>query len=371
MTHLRMVSLILLLGTHHVAYAQAPNTVELTVQQASTIKLTTQRAELRDAQPALTFSGTLDTDRRKRFRVAPFVEGMVIELRAVEYQRVKKGEVLARLRSASLGQAQTDFVDTLARYRLANAERNRLQGLWKDGVIAESRWLQADAGFKSAAAGLEQRRRQLALAGLTSTQIDLLETQPGRLAEFELTSPVDGVVLNSDVDTGQTLAAGEAAFQVADLSTMWVEVRIPVASLGGIAPGAVANVTVSNRAAQPYRGHLQTLGAEVDKETQTITGRVVVDNHDGELRPGLYAQVELTAAAVRQLMVPASAVFRAGNQTYVFKPSGEHRYAATLVTLSTEVQGWIGIQSGLAAGEEVVSGGVAELKSHWQYKGGE
>ena len=371
MTHLRMVSLILLLGAPHVAHAQASNTVELTEQQASTIKLATQRAELRDAQPALTFSGTLDADRRKRFRVAPFVEGMVIELRAVEYQQVKKGEVLARLRSSSLGQAQTDFVDNLARYRLAKAERDRLQGLWKEGVIAESRWLQADAEFKSAAAGLDQRRRQLSLVGFSSAQIDLLETQPGRLAEFELTSPVTGIVLHSDVDTGQTLAAGETAFQVADLSTIWVEVRIPVASLAGIMPGVVANVTVNNRTAQPYRGQLQALGAEVDKETQTLTGRVVVNNHDGALRPGLYAQVELTATATRQLMVPASAVFRAGNQAYVFKPNGKHRYAATVVTLGTEAQGWIGIQSGIAANDEVVSSGVAELKSHWQYQGGE
>lgn len=371
MKHLAMTSLVMLLSLASIAHAQTLNAVELTAQQASTIKLATQRAELRDAQPALAFSGTLDTDRRKRFRVAPFVEGMVIELRAVEYQRVKKGEVLARLRSASLGQVQADYVDALARYRLANAERDRLQGLWKDGVIAESRWLQADAEFKSAAAALDQRQRQLMLAGLSNGQIERLESHPGQLAEFELTSPVEGVVLHSDVDTGQTLAAGESAFHVADLSTMWVDVRIPVASLAGIVPGTAATVTVSGRTTQPYRGHLQALGAEVDQNTQTVTGRVVVDNHDGALRPGLYAQVELQAALVRQLMVPASAVFRSGNQAYVFKTTGERRYTPTPVTLSTEVQGWIGIQDGLTAGDTVVSSGVAELKSHWQYQGGE
>lgn len=366
-----MTSFVMLLGTVASAQGQALNAVELTAQQASTIRLDVQRAELREVQAALVFNGTLDTDRRKRFRVAPFVEGMVTELRAVEYQRVKKGEVLARLRSASLGQVQADFVDALARYRLAKAERERLQGLWKDGVIAESRWLQADAEFKSAVAALDQRRRQLILAGLSNEQIDKLESHPDQLAEFELTSPVEGVVLHSDVDTGQTLAAGESAFHVADLSTMWVDVRIPVANLEGIEPGAAATVTVSGRTAQPYRGRLQALGAEVDQETQTVTGRVVVDNHDRALRPGLYAQVELQATSVRQLMVPATALFRSGNQAYVFTTSGERRYTPTPVTPTTEVRGWIGIQSGLSAGDAVVSSGVAELKSHWQYQGGE
>lgn len=371
MKDIAIISLAIVLGSHAIAHAQTLNAVELTPQQANTIKLSTQQAELRETQLVQAFSGTLDTDRRKRFRVAPFVEGMVIELRAVEYQRVKKGDVLARLRSASLGQVQADYVDALARYRLANAERNRLQGLWKDGVIAESRWLQADAEFKSAAAALDQRRRQLMLAGLSNEQIERLESHPDQLAEFELTSPAEGVVLHSEVDTGQTLAAGESAFHVADLSTMWVDVRIPVASLAGIVPGTAATVTVSGRASQPYRGKLQALGAGVDQGTQTITGRVVVDNHDGALRPGLYAKVELQASSARQLMVPTSAVFRSGNQAYVFKATGERRYTPTPVMLSTEVQGWIGIQDGLTAGDEVVSSGVAELKSHWQYQGGE
>ena len=70
-------------------------------------------------------------------------------------------------------------------------------------------------------------------------------------------------------------------------------------------------------------------------------------------------------------MVPASAVFRVGEQAYLFKVLGSRRYAPTPIEIGLESEGWIAVPSGIEANSEIVSGGVAELKSHWQYQGGE
>jgi multidrug efflux pump subunit AcrA (membrane-fusion protein) len=109
----------------------------------------------------------------------------------------------------------------------------------------------------------------------------------------------------------------------------------------------------------------------VDAENQTIAGRVVIDNRQGLLRPGMYVQAELQGAAQKGLMVPQSAVFRRGNDNYVFKVSGPRSYEPVKVVIGDSRNGWGSIKSGIAAGSEIVSGGVAELKSHWQYQGGE
>lgn len=345
--------------------------LEITEQQAASVKLSTSKVKLREGQPTLQFSGVLEADRRKAFRVAPVVDGTVINLHAVAQQRVRKGEVLARLRSNTLGQAQADYLGALARLRLASSERERLQSLWKDGIIAQNRFLEADAEYKSASAILEQNRQHLTLAGLSSKQIDALETSPSRLAEFNLISPANGVVMQSEIVTGQNLAAGETAFQVVDLSTVWVAVRIPVANLPEVNLGAAAKVQVATRGSKPYQGLLQAIDGEVDKESQTISGRIVVKNHDSALRPGMYAQIEITAAPLKHLMVPVSAVFRSGNQAYAFKAAGLRRFEPVAITLGKEAEGWVTVERGLAVGDEVVSSGVAELKSHWQYQGGE
>jgi len=109
----------------------------------------------------------------------------------------------------------------------------------------------------------------------------------------------------------------------------------------------------------------------VDTQSQTLTGRIVLANPEGLLRPGMYAEVSLSGVASKSLMVPAAAVFRVGDQNYVFKVLGDGRFEPVAVETGVEAGGWVPIVSGIAANTTVVSSGVAELKSHWQYQGGE
>lgn len=345
--------------------------LELTQEQLASAQITTTTVASRELKPRLNLTAALTADRRKSHRVTPVMDGMVTELLAVENEAVQKGQVLARLRSNSLGQAQAGYLEALARFELARAERTRIEGLWKDGIVAESRWLTVDSEFKSARATLDARRRLLSLAGLSDRQIQALAKKPDRLAEFELTSPIDGMVTGVEIEAGQLISAGQAAFHVDDLSSLWAEVRIPVADLPQIKPGTGAVVRVQASPGQDYGGRLESLAGEVDRQSQTLGGRIVVDNPDGRLRPGMYAAVTLTGVASRGLMVPASAVFRIGEQAYLFKVLSPRRYAPVPVEIGAGADGWIAVRRGIEANVEIVSGGVAELKSHWQYQGGE
>ena len=345
--------------------------LELTQEQLANVNLTTTTIIAREGHARLKLNGVLTADQRKTYRVAPVVDGMVTTLRVVAHERVHKGQVLARLRSHSLGQAQADYLEALARFDLARAERARIEGLWKDGVVAESRWLKVDSEYLSARATLEARRRLLSLAGLSDRQIKQLADQPDRLAVFDLISPIDGLVTGVEIESGQLLSAGQTAFHVDDLSILWAMVKIPVASLRKVIIGAEAVISVQASPGHLYRGKLESLGGEVDTQSQTLAGRIVLDNPDGHLRPGMYAEVALSGIAKEGLMAPANAVFRVGEQVYLFKVLGKGRFEPVAVEVDDEVGGWVPIRSGISVGVEVVSGGVAELKSHWQYQGGE
>ncbi|MEW6324672.1 MAG: efflux RND transporter periplasmic adaptor subunit [Nitrospirota bacterium] len=368
MINIKSVLMVLVLLTPALVAAAG---IELTKEQLANVTLATAVVSTRDSHTQLKLNGVLTADQRKTHRVAPVVDGMVTELQVVVHERVRKGQVLARLRSHSLGQAQADYLEALARFHLAQAERTRIEGLWKDGVVAESRWLTVDSEYKSAQAALEARRRLLSLAGLSDEQIGQLADQPDRLAVFDLTSPIDGLVTGVEIESGELLSAGQTAFHVDDLSTLWALVKIPVASLPQVKVGAEAVISVRARPGQSYRGRLESLGGEVDAQSQTLTGRIVLGNPGERLRPGMYAEVGLSSVASRGLMVPAGAVFRVGDQAYVFKVLGSGRFEPVAVTIGAEADGWVPVRRGLAAGVEIVSEGVAELKSHWQYQGGE
>lgn len=345
------------------------NALELTPQQQANLKLATTVVKEGQFAASITVNGTLKADQKRLYRVAPVVEGLVTELNTVEHANVRKGQLLAQLHSNTLGQAQAEYLEALSRHNMTEADYRRIKSLREEGIVSDSRLLETDSLNQAAQAVLDQKRRALILAGMNTAQIENLSDHPDELADYLLFSPANGVVLEVAVENGQLLAAGETAFRIADLSVIWADIRVPVAQLGQISKGAKAIIKLAALPGQSFKGEIQSLSGEVDAENQTIAGRVVVDNRQGMLRPGMYVQAELQGGTQSGLMVPQSALFRRGNDNYLFKVSGPRSYEPVKVTAGESSGGWVTIKSGITAGTQIVSGGVAELKSHWQYQG--
>ncbi len=354
-----------------VALSLSATALELTPQQLATAKLSTTEVVERQIGDAVTVNGTLRADQQRLFRVAPVVDGVVTELKAVEYGTVAKGQSLATLRSNTLGQARADYLEALARFDVVESEFQRVQKLRKDGVVADSRLLEAESNYKTARIMLDQRRRALSLAGLSETQIKTPIDNPDDIAYYALVSPADGVVLDMSAEIGQMLEAGETAFRLADLTVLWADVHIPVANVNQVVLGSDVAIRAAGYPGRVFTGQLQAVSGEVDSQSQTVTGRVVIDNRNLLLRPGTYVQVELKGPVQSVSMVPESAVFRRGNDNYLFKVTGANTFEPVKVVVGQPANGWVRVESGVAAGTEIVSAGVAELKSHWQYQGSE
>ena len=353
--------------------AAADGTVlELTAEQLSHAGLRTAAVEARESSSTLRLPGTLAVDPARSWRVSPVVEGVVEDVVAAAHDMTRKGQVLARLRSAALGEAQVAWLEARANLRIATANRERNLGLRKQAVVSEARWLEVDAEFQRAQVTLAQADHRLALAGMSSQQVEALESEGRRLGEMTLTSPSKGIVLAATVARGQTLAAGADAFEIADLSELWVTVHVPVAILSQVKPGATATVRVAGSPQSGWHGVIRSLSGQVNAADQTVEGRVVVTNEGGFLRPGMYAEVEVGGVGVQAVMVPSGALFTVGNQAHVFRKLGETQFRALSVTAGPTLGDWTPISGpGVEPGVEVVVGGVAELKSHWLYAGGE
>lgn len=344
----------------------------LTAEQVRNAGLSTAVIDARKASENLRLPGTLAADPQRLWRVSPVVDGVVEEVSTMAHESVRKGQVLARLRSAALGEAQVAWLEARSRVRLATADRERSSTLRKDGVVSESQWLRVDAEYQRAGGALEQAERRLALAGMTAQQIEALESTDRNLGEMTLNSPANGVVLASTVSRGQAIGAGQDAFEVADLSVLWVTLHVPVASLNQVTRGAKSTVRVSGNPQSSWDGTVSSLGGKVTAADQTVEGRVVVTNTGGFLRPGMYAEVEVVGVPVQSLMVPSRAHFTVGNQSYVFQKLADTRFRAVPVVAGAPRGEWTPVSGpGVQAGIEVVVGGLAELKSHWLYRRGQ
>lgn len=344
---------------------------ELTPQQMANLKLNTSIVNESSVAESFYVSGTLRADQQRVYMVAPMVESVVTSLSVVGNSVVKKGDLLAYLHSNSLGKAQAEYLESLARYQLAEGDLARMKGLRADGVVSQSRLLEAESHFKMAQVMRDQRYRGLTLVGLSEDQIEQLSIHPGDIADFLLYSPADGVLLDVNVENGQMLQAGEAAFRIADLSVLWAEVRIPLSRLARVVLGSEVTLSLPAYPDQRFSGVLHSLAGEVDSASQTVIGRVVAKNPQQLLKPGMYLQAELQGQRTKGIMAPISALFRSGNDSYLFVVDGENSFTPVKVVTGLKGADFIQVISGINANTTVVTEGVADLKGHWLYQGGE
>jgi len=159
--------------------------------------------------------------------------GMLESLLVAEGERVSAGQALASLRSPQLLQAQSDYLEAKTRLDLARSELARDRKLFSEGIIAERRLLETRARFQEAETGADQRRQRLTLAGMASAEVQALEKGRNLTSTLTVRSPLDGVVLEQMVNTGQALAAADPLYRVAQLQPLWLEIHVPVDRLAG------------------------------------------------------------------------------------------------------------------------------------------
>jgi cobalt-zinc-cadmium efflux system membrane fusion protein len=169
------------------------------------------------------------------------------------------------------------------------------------------------------------------------------------LSTFELKAAFDGTVIDKHVAPGETVTREEAAFIVADLSTVWVNVSIYQSALPQVSVGQAVVVTSSHGGLEAT-GQVSYISPVVDQATRTASARVVLPNADGAWRPGLFVTATVTDSSTAPIVVPRRAIHTMDDRSVVFVADGDH-FAVRPVRLGRAGRTRVEIVDGLAAGE--------------------
>jgi RND family efflux transporter MFP subunit len=291
--------------------------------------------------------------------VAASLAGLVQTMAVAPNDPVKKGQLLARLQSPMLVEAQRDYLQAATQAQLAQTGFARDEQLFKEGIIAEGRLQASRASQLQAAAALSERRQALRLYGMSDAAISGLSSGKGMSSTLDIVSPLSGVVLEQMAAAGQRVEAAAPLYKVAQLTPLWLEMQATAAAAGGIAPGAA--VTVPGGA-----GKVISVGRHVDAASQTVMIRAEITQGTENLRAGQYleAQVAGSAGVGQQWQVPSAALVRHQGKTYVLvqSPSG---FVATAVKVLGEGATASTISGELRGDERVAVKGIAALKAIW------
>lgn len=204
----------------------------------------------------------------------------------------------------------------------------------------------------------EASRRKLVLMGLTPGQIDALARRGEPWEQVPILSPVAGYVVSKQVVQGSAFQPGAPLFRIAPLGRVWVEAEVYAEDLPLVEVGMPATVRLPGRSDAVYPGAVAQLLPTVSPVQHTRTVRLVLDNPDERLLPGMYADVALEAHLPARLVVPETAVIHTGARHLVFVDQGHGRLVPRDVELGEHAaEGWV-VTRGLSDGEAVVTTGT-------------
>jgi membrane fusion protein, copper/silver efflux system len=219
-------------------------------------------------------------------------------------------------------------------------------------ALAEARAL-GQARSASARALQSASRERLRVLGLPAGA-----GGAGRGGSITLTSPVTGVVSEIGVREGQSAPMGTLLFRVNGTATVWLEAAIPQAGVAGIIAGTPVEAIVDANPGQVFSGRVQTLLPQVDTGSRTQRARIVLDNANGLLAPGMFAQVTLKPVdTAEHTLVPSDALIGSGAQARVIVLGKDDRFRPIAVQPGRSGGGMTEILSGLEGGERVVASG--------------
>jgi HlyD family secretion protein len=257
-----------------------------------------------------TVSATGALSAVKTVQVGTQVSGQIAAIYADFNQKVKKGQLLARidptLQQQAVQDAQAGVERVQSQYTMSKEEYDREKTLFDSKVITASEFNTAQSNY------------EVAKANMKSAQIALDKARQN-LAYTNIYAPIDGVIVERTVDVGQTVAASLSApelFLIAnDLSEMQILAKVDESDIGSIAVGQPVTFTVQAYPNRSFTGTVQQVRLQSTTQDNVVNYTTVISvaNLDGKLLPGMTATVQfLTGSAKNALLVPNAALrFRA------------------------------------------------------------
>ena len=202
-------------------------------------------------------------------------------------------------------------------------------------------------------------RQRLVLLGMTEGRIRSLERRGRADPRIVVTAPRTGVIGELSVREGVSVVPGMPLVRINGLDQVWINAAVPERHAAVVRSGANVEATVPAFPGERFDGNVEAVLPALDPATRTVTARVVLDNADGRLVPGMFAQLALTPRERERelLLVPTEAIIATGSRHVVVVAEDAGRFRAQEVRVGVEDGGQTEIVAGLEEGARVVLSG--------------
>ncbi len=326
--------------------------VSLSPTQMVMANVATSEARMAPMSRDINAVGIVQYDQARQAKVTSWVAGRIDRLYVNTVGAwVSKGRPVAEIYSPDLVSAQQEYLLAL---------KSREQ--FKDSPIQAIS--QGGEGLVASA------RQRLKLLGVKDEQIARLEKTGEPNIRLAIYTPLSGIVIEKIALQGQYVNVGDPLFNIADLSTVWVEAEVYETDFPFIKIGQRVDIVSQSYPGRTFTGRVSFVYPFLDPKTRTVKVRVQIANPGLKLKPDMFVNAVIKVQLGNSLVVPVAAVMDTGQRQVVWVETKPGLFEPRDVKAGARSGDCVQILSGLKAGDKVASSGGYLIDSEAQLKGG-
>ena len=294
----------------------------------------------------LNFFGNITADNNKLIEIFPVVGGNVIKVDVELGDYVKKGQLLATIRSTEVASFEKELDDAKNDLLVAKNSYKVAKELFEGKLNTERDVIIAKGELDKAASQMNRTEQTYKIYNIKSGAI------------YEVRSPLNGFVIQKNINEGMLLRNDKSdnIFDVAEITNVWAIANINESDISQVKLGNDAEITTLSYPDKTFSGKVDKIFNMIDPETKAMKARVKLENKDFLLKPEMRASIKISYSENQKMIaIPSAAVVFDKSKSFVMIFKDRNNIETRQIEVFRQVGNTSYVSAGLNEGEKVLT----------------
>jgi cobalt-zinc-cadmium efflux system membrane fusion protein len=290
------------------------NEIKVTDEQFNAMKMEWGQLHIGEFSEELSVQGTVKIPVEGLREISAYYGGFVQDLKLIEGEAVRKGQVLFTLENPDFIRLQQEFLETKSQLTYLKSEFERQKTLAEEQISSQKTFFKAESEYRSALAKNESLKKQLALIQINA---DLLSPESIR-SKVPILSPINGFVEDVFVIPGQFLPTAGKALSLLSRDHIHIELVLFEKDAGRVHPGQKVEVRSPDSPGDILQAKVYVVGQSINEQHQINVHSHLIDERLGsKLTPGMFLQARIQLDHKISLAVPEESILELDEEKYI------------------------------------------------------
>lgn len=339
------------------------NSVILTPEQVSAIKLRSGHIEKRNIRNVIKANGYLDVPPQNKAVISPMITGYVRKINFLIGDNVNKGQTMAELESMEFVDLQQQYIELNSRIIFLKDEYERQKLLRDEGAVSKKKFLKAQIDYQSTVSVLNGLTSKLNMLGANFQKLD----KGAITSRILLKAPIPGSVIKMNTVIGKHIDPSEEIFEIVNPEHLHLELTVYEKDATKVKKGQKVWYKVPNLENQIFEGEVFLVGKDLSEDKRSINVHVHIQEEEAQFNVGMYVNASVVIENSPSNTLPVTAVVIDGMNEFVFKKNeislGKIEFRKFPISTGLESDGLVELTNmdGLTYEDEIVTDGAFYL----------